>query len=117
MKETIYVGSFDASTQTWEVDKNGEELSPDKSLEFVSHSPTGFAWGYHGSGPSQLAFAILLEESDEKVAQTFYQQFKQEILAPMEMELPFKLTSTEIQKWLLVNESIQEFNQQNKEED
>lgn len=24
------------------------------------HSPTGFAWGYRGSGPTQLALAILL---------------------------------------------------------
>jgi len=28
-------------------------------LDFVNHSPTGFEWGYYGSGPSQLAYAIL----------------------------------------------------------
>lgn len=28
-------------------------------LEEVNHSPTGFEWGYRGSGPAQLAYAIL----------------------------------------------------------
>lgn len=27
-------------------------------LDLVNHSPTGFAWGYCGSGPAQLALAI-----------------------------------------------------------
>ena len=29
-------------------------------VEVVPHSPTGLEWGYHGSGPAQLALAILL---------------------------------------------------------
>ena len=28
-------------------------------LEKIDHSPTGFAWGYEGSGPAQLAWALL----------------------------------------------------------
>jgi hypothetical protein len=28
-------------------------------LDLRNHSPTGFAWGYGGSGPSQLSLAIL----------------------------------------------------------
>lgn len=27
----------------------------------VRHSPTGFEWGYHGSGPAELARCLLLE--------------------------------------------------------
>ena len=30
-------------------------------LELRNHSPAGFAWGYAGSGPAQLALAILLD--------------------------------------------------------
>lgn len=30
-------------------------------LEIRSHSPTGFEWGYGGSGPAQLALAILAD--------------------------------------------------------
>ena len=29
-------------------------LSPDRSLDVVNHSPSGFEWGYAGSGPAQL---------------------------------------------------------------
>ena len=29
-------------------------------VEVVPHFPTGLEWGYHGSGPAQLALAILL---------------------------------------------------------
>jgi hypothetical protein len=30
-------------------------------LDIVNHSPTGFAWGYSGSGSAQLAVAILAD--------------------------------------------------------
>ena len=44
--------------QVWIGDK---PLSPLKSQSIVNHSPDGFNWGYLGSGPAQLALAILLE--------------------------------------------------------
>lgn len=31
------------------------------SLRLRNHSPTGFEWGYLGSGPSQLALALVLD--------------------------------------------------------
>ena len=37
------------------------QLSLKKSLQIVDHSPDGFQWGYNGSGPAQLAAAILNE--------------------------------------------------------
>src|SRR5262245_1194599 len=30
-------------------------------LDLRSHSPTGFEWGYGGSGPAQLALALLAD--------------------------------------------------------
>ena len=30
-------------------------------LDLVNHSPTGFGWGYGGSGPAQLALALLAD--------------------------------------------------------
>ena len=30
-------------------------------LDIFSHSPSGFEWGYLGSGPAQLALAILCD--------------------------------------------------------
>ncbi|MCK4554525.1 hypothetical protein KAU19_06245, partial [Candidatus Parcubacteria bacterium] len=40
---------------------DGYQLSPKKSQLVINHSPDGFAWGYGGSGPAQLALAILIE--------------------------------------------------------
>jgi hypothetical protein len=58
---------------------NGKELRPAKSLKLFSHSPEGFNWGYAGSGPAQLALAILLEllgDKDAETAVAWHQDFK-----------------------------------------
>jgi hypothetical protein len=55
---------------------NGVEITPAASLKHVRHSPTGFEYGYMGSGPSQLAFAILLKARGEEFARENYQAFK-----------------------------------------
>lgn len=39
-------------------------ISPDQSLRFRNHSPDGFEWSYGGSGPAQLALAILLHAAE-----------------------------------------------------
>lgn len=56
-------------------------LSAKHSQKVINHSPTGFAWGYGGSGPAQLALAILLTRTDEKTALRLYQDFKFEFVA------------------------------------
>lgn len=57
---------------------DGKRLFPGRSLRHRSHSPTGFNWGYGGSGPAQLALAVLLECTDEETAGRLYQEFKWE---------------------------------------
>jgi len=72
---TVHIkGTFD----TGEVWVNGYKLDPSKSQEIINHSPDGFAWGYGGSGPSQLALSILLEFYPPDIAKTNYQQFKKD---------------------------------------
>jgi hypothetical protein len=46
-----------------------------------NHSPDGFNWGYGGSGPSQLALAVLLELVPEEQAIKAYQDFKRDIIS------------------------------------
>ena len=58
---------------------NDELLSPRYDLR--NHSPDGFEWGYNGSGPSQLALAILANEYGDKVATEYYQEFREEVEA------------------------------------
>ena len=42
-----------------------EEAHQQPLPHFPFHSPSGFAWGYGGSGPADLAFAILIDHLDE----------------------------------------------------
>lgn len=64
-----------------------------------NHSPDGFEWGYEGSGPAQLALAILCNEFDEKVAMQHYQAFKREVVGKFDRDR-FELTSAGIRDWL-----------------
>ncbi len=54
---------------------DGRPLDP--RLDLYNHSPTGFEWGYCGSGPAQLALAILADHlADDREALNLYQRFK-----------------------------------------
>lgn len=53
----------------------------------VKHSPTGFAWGYGGSGPADLAFNTLLAFGEPiPSCYRLYQAFKEEIIAAIPKE-------------------------------
>lgn len=41
----------------------GERALPPRT-DLVNHSPTGFEWGYAGSGPAQLALALCVDALD-----------------------------------------------------
>ena len=79
---------------------DGVMLMADRSLAHRNHSPDGFAWGYGGSGPSQLALAILLELYGENIAQRFYMRFKFDIIAALPMQEDFELEVARVQEWL-----------------
>ena len=54
---------------------DGRPLNP--RLDLYNHSPTGFEWGYCGSGPAQLALAILADHlADDRQALDVCQRFK-----------------------------------------
>ena len=56
----------------------------DPRLDLHSHSPTGFEWGYAGSGPSQLALALLADFlGDDAKALNLYQLFKFAVVAQL----------------------------------
>jgi hypothetical protein len=52
--------------------------------DLVNHSPTGFEWGYGGSGPSQLALAILADLYDDETAVRYHQDFKREVVCGLD---------------------------------
>ena len=58
------------------------ELLPARGQQLIDHSPDGFNWGYSGSGPAQLAYALLLEVTDDgQTALRYYQDFKWDVIA------------------------------------
>lgn len=68
---------------TREVWLDGKQLDPTESQAYRNHSPDGFAWGYGGSGPAQLALAIMLELTGKSED---YQEFKWKIIAELPQE-------------------------------
>lgn len=67
-------------------------LEPARSLKLANHSPDGFSCGYGGSGPAQLALAILLEYfNDEQIALAHYQQFKWAHIALLDGDKDFQI--------------------------
>jgi hypothetical protein len=51
-------------------------------LDLVNHSPSGFSWGYAGSGPAQLALALLADAlGDDDLAVRLHQDFKFKVVA------------------------------------
>jgi len=81
-----------------EVTVDGRPLDP--RLDLWNHSPTGFEWGYGGSGPAQLALAIIADHlSDDHDALNLYQDFKRTVVASLPNH-GWTLTSRQIQQSL-----------------
>jgi len=65
----------------------------------VLHSPTGFEWGYGGSGPADLALNILLLFTNRKTAYVLHQKFKSEFISPMPRK-GGEIKDEVIQEWI-----------------
>lgn len=85
----------------WLVWQGPDRLFPWMSQQVRNHSPAGFAWGYGGSGPAQLALAILINTGLHKdVASGLYQQFKWDHVAHWPQEGEWQLDATELLEWI-----------------
>ena len=76
---------------------NGAEHPLPLRLDLVNHSSTGFSWGYGGSGPAQLALALLAWEVDEQYAIDKHQAFKWDVISRLSGE--WILTGADIRSW------------------
>ncbi|MEO6035413.1 MAG: DUF6166 domain-containing protein [Verrucomicrobiota bacterium] len=78
--------NLDRASEVW-IEEGKPGRAPSRSslpfhLELRNHSPTGFAWGYGGSGPAQLALALLMDAlGDAELALKHYQDFKWQVVA------------------------------------
>ena len=86
LNEVLYRGRREAigicDVVVMDTDVDGHKLDP--RFDLVNHSPTGFEWGYGGSGPAQLSLAILADYlGDDQMALDLYQDFKWDIVAQL----------------------------------
>ena len=69
--------------------------SIDPRFDLRNHSPSGFEFGYGGSGPAQLALAILADCCNDATALDCYQAFKWSVVSRIR-DAGFDLTATQI---------------------
>lgn len=74
-----------------------EELPPRNDLR--NHSPDGFEWGYGGSGPAQLALAILAACVETGVAMRLYQNFKLDVVSRFASD-SWTMSKDEVMAWI-----------------
>lgn len=99
-----YLGSRTADRRCIVIVKDEEgqphNLGLNRSLKIWNHSPDGFEWGYGGSGPAQLALAILLDYTgDAELASRLHQDFKRDVIATLPDDA-WTINGTEIDTWL-----------------
>src|SRR6266487_2370107 len=75
---------------------NTKPLNP--RLDLCNHSPTGFECGYSGSGPAQLALALLAEHlNNDEQAVALHQPFKRKVVAALSPR-EWRLTSKQVER-------------------
>jgi hypothetical protein len=101
-----YQGTREGSLPQVTVD--GGALNP--RLDLWNHSPNGFEWGYCGSGPAQLALALLADHlGNDEEAVRLHQGFTRSVVSGLPHR-NWTLTSLEIQKALTrLNSATEEF--------
>lgn len=78
-------------------EETGECFPLPARLDLRDHSLTGFAWGYGGSGPAQLALALLADAlGDDERATRLYQAFKWEVVASLPTAGGWALTDADV---------------------
>lgn len=68
------------------VPMGGPGKTLDLRLDLSAHSPDGFEVGYGGSGPAQLALAILADAFDDETALRMHVGFKREVIAHVRLK-------------------------------
>ena len=95
------MGEIRGCVETRQVFINGIELSPKLSQKVINHSPDGFNWGYGGSGPAQLALALVLHYTGKP---DNYQEFKRLLVAEWPQDQDFEISEDEVKAVLEIIE-------------
>lgn len=104
--QTVYRGRRIGGRCIVQVLQNGTSIGRlDPRLDLRNHSPTGFEWGYSGSGPAQLALALCVAVTGKEwLSLRYYQAFKRRIVAGLPRdgwELPSNTIALEMMRLVL----------------
>lgn len=91
----VFIGIWEGTGSERDV----KRLLPGPSQRLYNHSPDGFNWGYAGSGPAQLALAIMLHYLPSDEALQLYQRFKVDVIAAIPMG-DFAMPEAQVQQWI-----------------
>ncbi len=72
---------------------------------YVNHSPTGFSWGYSGSGPTDLAASMLADRLGYPPATAIAVQFRDKVIAGLDQD-DFVLNFSEVDEWIDTNRRL-----------
>ena len=96
-----YAGRYETTGAFVTVTRCGRTKLLDSRYDLRNHSPTGFAWGYAGSGPAQLALAILADYFGAKsggkaLADVLYQSFKFAVIVVLPQGCNWKMSFEDV---------------------
>lgn len=100
-RERTYRGHRDANgaCHVVVVGADGRRRGLDPRLDLENKSPTGYEWGYAGSGPAQLALALCADAlGDDRGALAVYQRFKFAVVARLDRSAPWLLTAAQVRE-------------------
>jgi len=96
----MYVGRRDklGKAMVRIIGHDGDTRELPERRDLFNHSPSGFDWGFGGSGPSQLALAILADAiGNDPVALRLYPEFKWAVIAKLPKD-HWRLTHMEVMR-------------------
>lgn len=100
---TTYHGRRDrmGNAHVWIRMEDGRTRPLPLRLNWYNHSPTGFEWGYGGSGPAQLALAILADVLHNKDrAIRLHQNFKWKFIGGIKRDAEWTITRDQVVAWV-----------------
>lgn len=100
----IYRGTGGAGNR-WNVTVTRGKIT-EPLTHIVRHSPDGFSWGFHGSGPAELAHCLLVDHlggPPAEVEPAVYQAFKVEVIAGLPSDEDWEMHTEFVDYWLRNN--------------
>lgn len=91
----------DTAAEAFIVSADGAATRLPPRHDLTNHSPDGFNYGYGGSGPSQLAIALLAHALDDEMqARRLYQAFKQDVVGRVPLVVGrWEISGRDIRRW------------------